>query len=442
MKGLDLVATGERDPYVAYSYSYPHKSAYGPLAPPAALEPVWRAERRDALFLYVHIPFCEMRCGFCNLFTRAQASAEQVDAYLGALKRQADVMGPILGEFAVARFALGGGTPTFLEPRQLELVFDCVEREFRVDLGTIPTSVETSPKTATPDRLAVLRERGVERVSIGVQSFDDREAHALGRPQCSREVHVALDRLRDFPSLNIDLIYGQPNQTIASWLDSVGAALRHGPEEIFLYPLYVRPMTGLGRQGQVQRASADRMRQLYRAGRDLLLAEGYEQISMRCFRGSHVPRETGPSYCCQSDAMAGLGCGARSYTDGLHYSSRFAVESSGVQSILEEWIAQPADAFRCASWGIRLSDEDRRRRHVIQSLLTREGLDEVFFSDRFGEPLGVLFPQLTAWAAEGLVDQSAGRWRLTELGLELSDHLGPALYSAASQSALERFGDR
>ena len=98
-------------PFQAYSYSYPHKTAYRDLEPPRNLAEVWAAENRQALFLYFHIPFCEMRCGFCNLYTVANPRDELVRDYLDALRRQARVMDEILGERAVARMAIGGGTP-------------------------------------------------------------------------------------------------------------------------------------------------------------------------------------------------------------------------------------------------------------------------------------------------------------------------------------------
>ena len=445
MTMLDLLSPSsaqERDPYVAYSYSYPHKSAYGPLTAPVPLQPLWDSEPRDALFLYVHIPFCEMRCGFCNLFARAQADQDYVNAYLATLARQAGILADTLGEFTIARFALGGGTPTFLSPQQLDWLFDLVARNFRIDPHQIPCSVETSPKTATPDRLAILRARGIERVSLGVQSFEDAETHALGRPQALAEVHAVLERLRDFPILNIDLIYGQPQQSRASWLRSVRTALVYEPEEIFLYPLYVRPKTGLGRQRHLQRADSQQTRQLYRDARDFLEDSGYKQVSMRCFRLHRASQEDGPDYCCQRDGMVGLGCGARSYTAHCHYSTRFAVEAAGGQAILDDWIAQPTDDFGQATWGIRLSNDERRRRFVIQSLLHGAGLDALSFQRLFGEAVESVFPELLEWGEEGWVESGAGRWRLTRLGFEFSDYLGPALYSPAARAALERFVQR
>src|ERR1700741_655603 len=112
-------------PYQGYVYAYPHKTSYRPLTPRPSLSDVWAAERRHALFLYLHVPFCEMRCGFCNLFTRPVPDEAVVDAYLAALERQARVVRRALddgGDFAFARIAIGGGTPTYLSPAQLERV--------------------------------------------------------------------------------------------------------------------------------------------------------------------------------------------------------------------------------------------------------------------------------------------------------------------------------
>jgi oxygen-independent coproporphyrinogen III oxidase len=430
----------EETPYVAYAYSYPHKSAYGPLDPPISLAPLWQAECRDALFLYLHVPFCEMRCGFCNLFARAGGNDAYLDAYLDALERQAAELAIATeGDRRIVRLAVGGGTPTFLSPRQLERLFDIAEHYFSASCDCIPTSVETSPKTATADRLACLSERGVQRISIGIQSFSDADNRSIGRPQSSREVHEALERARRFPTLNIDLIYGQPGQTVVRWLESLRLALRYDPQELFLYPLYVRPRTGIGRRGDVRRAPSEHMRQLYRAGRDLLEDVGYEQVSMRYFRKRTARATTGPIYCCQTDGMVGLGCGARSYSSGLHYSSPFAVEPLEVQAILDEWILQSRDDFSFAQWGCHLSEDDRQRRFLIQSLLTLPGLDASEFARLFNGTPAAAIPDLVPLIDEGFVENRSGLYRLTPLGMEFSDAIGPALYSPQHLARLESF---
>ncbi|MCI0458121.1 MAG: STM4012 family radical SAM protein [Gemmataceae bacterium] len=414
-------------PYVGYAYAYPHKTAYRPLRPPVPLSQAWAGEDRGALFLYVHVPFCEMRCAFCNLFTRANPREDLTSRYLDALARQAERVRAAIPDARFVRFAVGGGTPTFLDVEGLETVFR-VARATGAELGGLPVSVETSPGTAEPEKLALLRAHGVTRVSLGVQSFLEGETAAIARPQPADVLESALQRLRAarFPTLNLDLIYGLPGQTVNSWLASVHAALAYSPEEIYLYPLYVRALTGLGRA----QASWDDVRlTCYREARALLLERGYVQVSMRMFRTAHAPADEGPVYCCQEDGMIGLGCGARSYTRGLHYSSEYAVQVRGVAAIIEDYVSRPAEAFDRADHGFVLDSDEQRRRYLIQSLLQADGLARADYTSRFGTNAVEDFPQLRELEALGLATLTADRMRLTESGLERSDAIGPWLYS-------------
>jgi oxygen-independent coproporphyrinogen-3 oxidase len=419
-------------PYQSYVYAYPHKSAYRPFDDPPALADLWRDEDVSALSLYAHIPFCEMRCGFCNLFTRSTPPAEQVSAYLDALERQAGAVAAALpGGAAFARAALGGGTPTYLTADELARVYDLTERAFGVDLAAIPVSVETSPATATPDRLAVLAERGATRLSIGVQSFLDAEAHAAGRPQKRAEVDRALAAIREHTraDLNVDLIYGIDRQDARTWAYSLDTALEWAPEEVYLYPLYVRPLTGLGRRA---RDWDDHRLDLYRQGRDHLRERGYEQVSMRMFRRADAPAADGPDHCCQTDGMVGLGCGARSYTSGTHYSFDYAVGVGRVRSIIADFVGRDAAGLSRAEVGYRLDGAERRRRHVLQSLLRTEGLDADAYADRFGARPEADFPdEFAALAARGWLEERGGAApvRLTEEGLAHSDAIGPLFFS-------------
>ena len=374
----DLPARLRAAPYQAYSYSYPHKSAYRELDQPVDLARLWQQEDRSALFGYIHIPFCTYRCGFCNLFALGQPGAGLVDGYLNQLLRQLRVVGALLGERRFARFAIGGGTPSYLDADQLARLFEAVQTHLVPELAQIPSGIEVSPETATRERLQHCRAAGVDRVSMGVQSFVDAELGALVRPAQTTAVLQAVDTVRalDFPTLNLDLIYGIPGQTPGSFAASLQTLLALQPEEIYLYPLYVRERTGLGRMQRKLAANADDPRRaLYELGRDTLCAAGYVQVSMRLFRAAHAPESGGPAYCCQDDGMIGLGCGARSYTRGLHYSDHYAVERAGVSAILRDYIAQPEEAFASARYGFVLDAQEQRRRYLIQSLLTWPGLD-------------------------------------------------------------------
>lgn len=434
----DLERELRRAPYESYAYSYPHKSAYRTLEPAVRLADAWGSEAKGSLFLYLHVPFCEMRCGFCNLFTTANPEADARDAYLKAFERQAEVVSRALGGARFARMAVGGGTPTYLDPAALDSLFRIAERVFGVDASDIPVSCETSPLTAERDKLRVLRRRGVGRVSIGVQSFDEREARAAGRPQRTDDVLAALARIREeeFPVLNIDLIYGLPGQSVRSWLASLATALRFAPEELYLYPLYVRPLTGLG----LHPKEWDDIRlACYRAGRALLLAEGYEQVSMRMFRSARAPQEGGPAYCCQDDGMVGLGCGARSYTSTLHYSNEYAVGARGVREVIARYSACPSEEFERAGYGFALDGAEQRRRFVVKSLLRTEGLDEGDYRERFGAAPAEEMPELGALVESGLAAACAPGLRLTDAGLELSDAVGPWLYSARVRELMRTY---
>lgn len=451
MTDIDLTGNNpslDGSPYQQYLYAYPHKTAYRPLRPRPMLADLWRGEDRGALFLYVHLPFCEMRCGFCNLFTRVRPPAEQVTDYLRQLRRQAEQVTAALGDdlgdgTGYARAAFGGGTPTYLTADELVELFAIATGTVGARLPGIPLSVETSPATATPDRLAVLAAHGTTRISLGVQSFLDAEAHAAGRPQRRAEVEAALAAIRDtwIPALNIDLIYGIDGQTAFSWRRSLDAALAWRPEELFLYPLYVRPLTGLGRRART-RADWDAQRlALYEQAVDVLGAAGYRQESMRQFRCADVPRDDAgaaeaeaPDYRCQADGMVGLGCGARSYTRALHYSFDYAVTVPQVRGVLADYLARPASDFRRAEAGFVLDDAEQRRRWLLQSLLRAEGVDAVAYRERFGRSPLEDFGQLIGLADRGWATD--GGLRLTPAGLARSDAIGPWLVSAAVHDAM------
>ncbi len=466
------VLTGS--PYRGYVYAYPHKTAYRRLPEPRPLRDVWKDEDRRSLFLYVHVPFCTMRCGFCNLFTQPQPADGLAKLYLDALAVEARRVREALPDATFARFAIGGGTPTFLSESELATVFDLAGRVMGADATAIPVGVETSPDTMSPGKIAVLKARGVDRVSIGVQSFVESETAASGRPQKTADVVAALDRLKSaaFGTLNIDLIYGLPGQTLDTWRTSLRAALAFRPEELYLYPLYVRPLTGLGKS----RKSWDDVRlACYREARDTLLAEGYSQVSMRMFRRTDAPDSGGPAYCCQTDGMVGLGVGARSYTRNLHYSSEYAVGAKGVKAIVGNYLAREEPDFDAVAHGFALDEAEQRRRFVLQSLLNREGLDGAEYFARFGTKADADFPELRAFVEMGLLvcnpspqppprsgegepdgfssplrfGEGPGeglplpvRWLPTPLGLERSDALGPWFFSAAVRRLMAEYDAR
>jgi oxygen-independent coproporphyrinogen III oxidase len=449
----DLASLLRLPPYQAYSYSYPHKTAYRPLPSPRALREVWADEDRSALFLYLHIPFCSYRCGFCNLFALARPAADTVERYLDRIDTQLAVTADALGTHRYARLALGGGTPSYLTTPQLAQLFESIRRRCGLDPNTIPAGMEVSPETVDMEKMALCRGAGIDRISMGIQSFSDAEVRTLVRPQQREDVEraVAAIRTHGFPTLNLDLIYGIAGQTVASFIASIESALAFAPEEIYLYPLYVRPLTGLGRiehrEGKtrfaLQPEPLDDRAAMYRAGRERLLAAGYTQVSMRMFRAAHAPaNETGPAYCCQDDGMIGIGCGARSYTRTLHYSSEYGVSRRSVASILEHHLALSADDFARVDYGFALDGDEQRRRYAIQSLLVRPGLDLDAWRARFGSEAFDDLPQLAALEPLGLAQRQGDLLALSDDGMARADTLGPWLVSATVAERMAEYAPR
>jgi oxygen-independent coproporphyrinogen-3 oxidase len=422
--------------YDGYAYAYPHKTAYRALLPPISLKDAWQSEDKSSLFLYVHLPFCEMRCGFCNLFTTIQPADDFVAQTLAAIKAQSRVLAEAINPERIAQAAIGGGTPSFLSEAQLQSLFSDLSNTWPIEWQKIPTSFEASPGTLTPGKLALLRSLGVDRISLGVQSFLAEDLVALKRPQRREQVEQVCQWIKNagFPVFNIDLIYGNEGQDAHRWQRSLDAAIEWLPEEIYIYPLYIGKLTNLDRSG---RKPGEHRRELCRQARDFLLGAGYCQVSMRLFRRADVVRRT--DYCCQDDGMLGLGPGARSYTRSLHYSTEYAVGQSGVKSIIKRFNSRNPAEFAMADYGVSLSVSEQKVRYVIKSLLRSEGIALAAYQGRFGVPLHPDFPQLCELFDLELANEISDVVRLNAEGFIWSDTIGPWLYSEAVTSRMSAY---
>ncbi|MFE4571583.1 STM4012 family radical SAM protein [Paenibacillus chitinolyticus] len=434
-------------PYRSYLYSYPHKTAYRELDRKIPLQELWADEPAETFFLYMHIPFCGARCGFCNLFTLPDKRTGAHEQYVDALERQAREWAPHVAHKKFARFAVGGGTPTLLDPALLDRVFRIAEDVMGLDSGEASISVETSPETVTAERLDILQAHRVDRVSMGIQSFVDAEAAAIYRPQMPLVVEKALEQLKryKFPILNLDLIYGLPGQTVDTWLYSLERALAYEPEEIFIYPLYTREHT-IVKPEEIRQRGADIRMACYTAARDRLLAAGYTQYSMRRFakESASSPKTLLP-YGCQEEGMVGLGCGARSYTQNVHYATRYAVSRSATAGIIADYVA--AERHDLIDYGFVLDEGERKRRFILKALLHREGLELASYARRFGTKALEDYPELNRLTETGLAEHVPGTgagedgslFRLTDDGIALSDSIGDWFISPETRARMEGY---
>lgn len=448
IKELEILLKG--DPYKSYLYSYPHKTAYGKFDS-LPIQSLWKDENKKSLFLYTHIPFCRSKCGYCNLLSICEKDDNFHDLYVNALERQAKDIKEALSPFAFSRFAIGGGTPTILGERNLERLFDIAQKILAVDTESVPISVETSPKEASYTKLKLIKDRKTDRISIGIQSFIQSEAAYINRAENYKSIYTALESIKklEFPVLNVDLIYGIPGQTIKSWEYSLSETLKYKPEEIYIYPLYVRPLTGLDIKSKTIGKHNDMRLQLYKTACSILKDSGYSQLSMRCFslkRG--FDKEINkvnvnlPEYSCQEDGMIGLGCGARSYTKSVHYSYEYGVSHSVVKGIIESYI--DTKSYKYADFGFVLNEEEQKRRFVLKSLLYKDGIDCYKYKELFNSHVMDDFNELTCLMELGYakghnLEHDKTVLKLTEEGLALSDSIGPWLMSQKVRDRMERY---
>ncbi|MFR4440338.1 MAG: STM4012 family radical SAM protein [Hungatella sp.] len=418
--------------YDQYMYSYPHKTAYRPLRDIDLNKYLTKLSGEEDT-LYFHIPFCETKCGYCNLFSVTGQKEEDFDVYIRAMERQCQQYA-LKDNVSFRNLVLGGGTPLLLSVPQLERTFELAEKYCHTSSHQAFTITETSPNQTDEEKLSFLKERGVNRISIGVQSFHDTELAALHRRHKAAEAERALTLLKEhqFDVLNVDLIYGIPGQTAASLQYSLEKALSFSPEEIFIYPLYIQKETWMHQQGLKQNEAAYEM---YWQMMEKLQKEGYYQTSMRRFT------KTGekPATDCGFETTLAIGCGGRSYLENLHFCSPYAIEGAKCRSIIRDYVERDDD--KVIDNGYLLSDEEMKRRYVIKNLLHTRGIDLQVYCMRFGTSLQNDFAILHDLERDGYVAEKNGFLRLTSEGLSLSDAIGPLFISDEVRGKM-RYNDR
>lgn len=439
------------NPYIQYMYSYPHKTAYRPMTGVNLKDYAGRLAG-PGHGLYLHIPFCQSKCGYCNLFSVTGAKTEEMEGYLDAVERQLEQYGRVLQEAGTvfSDFTIGGGTPLLLTEGQLERVHRMTGWYLNFDRQRTMV-IETAPNQTDRTKLRLLKDMGVTRVSMGIQSFAEAELKTLRRGHSAKKAREALELLMsfEFPCVNADFIYGIPGQSVESLLESLKEAVSFGPEEIFLYPLYVKHGAGLEKElGEGMVLEPEKAFLQYREAAGFLKAEGFRQDSMRRFVRGGGRRQFSE---CGFGMSLALGCGGRSYVGNLHFCTPYAITRQSCLKELRNF--ENTDDFSDITHGILLSREEEKRRYVIRHILIRPGLDANRYKACFGTEVLDDFPLLSRWLDDGFLvwdgkeaakDQEWMKGNaltplfltLTEEGLGLSDYLGPQLISRQVQERM------
>lgn len=363
-----------------------------------------------AFGIYVHVPFCATRCGYCdfNTYTASELGGASQDGWLAALRTELREAAAACGQVPVDTVFVGGGTPSLLGADRLGVVLNSITDNFELAAGAEVTT-EANPESTSPEFFDTIRAAGYTRVSLGMQSASARVLRALDRTHSpGRALHAAREaRAAGFDHLNIDLIYGTPGETDADLLESLDAALDAGVDHVSAYALIVEDGTALARR--VRRGEIA-------APDDDVLAHRYEIVDRRLAAGGlawyEVSNWSRPGGQCRHNLgywtggqWWGAGPGAHSFVGDIRWWN--VKHPKGYADLLDRGASPVADFERL----------DSRDRHVEELLLT--------IRLRSGLPLSVLSDSERARAERavdsGLLTQGGGRLVLTGRGRLLAD---------------------
>ena len=363
--------------------------------------------RPQPLAVYVHIPFCVRVCGYCDF--NAYAGMDGVKApYAAAAVAEIGAWAPVFAGRAVASIAFGGGTPGEMPPEALAVIIDAVRAAAPL-APDAEISLEANPGTTSGPALA---QAGVNRISFGAQSFDAVELAFLDRihtPEATA-ASLALAREAGIASVNLDLMYGLPGQSLRAWHATLDRALRLAPDHLSLYALTVEPATPLAarvQRGEVRAADPDLVAAMYEAADARLEAAGYRAYELSNWaRPGHESRHN-RVYWTDGDYL-GIGAGAHGFLDGERFENvahpRAYIEAVRRSGRAVATASRPDTATAMADW-------------LALRLRLVEGFAPAEFAARFGEPLAsAVGPPLDACRAAGLIEEAVGRLRLTPRG--------------------------
>lgn len=379
---------------------------------------------QSSLSLYLHIPFCRHRCAYCD-FNTYTSLLDLRETYADALVAEmAQVAGTVRRPAHTVFF--GGGTPSLMSPASLGRILDGVRANFQL-AGDAEVTMEANPGTVDLDYLTAVHQAGINRLSFGVQSVIQSELALLEREHDFATVieAVAMARQVGLDNFNLDLIYGVPGQTLASWEHSLRAVLDLDPTHLSLYCLTIEPGTPMQRwllNGRIQPPDPDLAADQYELACTILAEHGYEHYEISNWAKPGLSCEHNLTYWRNGEYL-GLGAGAHGHAAGVRYQivkqPRVYLRRLEENGALEYPLSTAVAASHPVSRAEAISDT-----MMTQLRLLNEGLDLGAFQAKFGQSLTEIYngilDQMLEWELVAVQD---GRLRLTQKGWFLSNQV-------------------
>ena len=364
--------------------------------------------------LYVHMPFCKKKCNYCDFPSYAGKEA-YIDAYLESLRGESGYVSSLYDRPEIGTLYIGGGTPTLLSKENIVTLFDIINKDFEVIPGCEAT-VEANPGTVTREKLAVLKGHGVNRISLGAQTFNNGLLKRLGRIHMEHEINDAFEMIKEagIRNINLDLIFALPGENLKDWERSLDKAVRLGPEHISAYNLQVEEGTPLYADkvdGMLTLPEEGTELKMYRRAIDVLRDKGYEHYEISSFAKRGHECEHNIAYWTMKNYI-GLGAGAHSFIDGVR------TENS-------------PELDRYLSGNIKEIKKDRKntkkesmQEFIFLGLRLMRGFNLNDFTRNYGISFREIYrKELSELVGDGLLTIDGKNVRLTEKGLPIANEV-------------------
>jgi oxygen-independent coproporphyrinogen-3 oxidase len=324
--------------------------------------------------IYIHIPFCKSKCAYCNFFSLASES--KINDYVEALKKEIVLRKNYLGGETVKTIYFGGGTPSLLSVKNIEEILELLNKNYEI-VSSPEITLEINPDTIDREKMSSLKKIGVNRMSVGIQSFDDEDLRYLGRRHDSRHAMQVLEDLKqtDFEKITLDLIYGMPTLTEEKWNKNLDIFFSTGITHLSAYALTVEPKTILGQRiekGELQSVSEEETIRHYNILVERTKENGFEHYEISNFAKEGFRSQHNSIYW-RDEKYLGLGPSAHSY-DGKSRQWNISNLTKYIQLVGDAETQRHRDAELFYEKEI-LSTEDKFNEYVMTSLRTSWGCD-------------------------------------------------------------------
>lgn len=369
----------------------------------------------ESIGLYIHIPFCRQKCLYCD-FPSWAGKDGQMQAYVDALEKEIKVQGRRYAEKRVISVFFGGGTPTALSIPMLRHLMQAVIESFSLTADAEITT-EANPGTLSIEMAAALRQMGFNRLSMGVQAWQNEKLKQLGR------IHTIEDFLENyravrqagFDNVNVDLMFALPRQTMAQWQETVSRITALQPEHISAYSLILEegtPFYERYEKGELEPLSEETDREMYHWAVDYWAEHGYRQYEISNFAREGRQSRHNRIYW-QAEEYLGLGLGAHSYMEGERFHNSYD---------LQKYIAAKGNPTLLKEDAETITEADALAEFMFLGLRLTEGISFARFRQRFGKDMEAVYgKELRELTEQGLLLQDAAGVRLSRRGIDVSN---------------------